>query len=254
MRTRARALWLPLVVLWLALAGVVVPHRSLLMAAQPAQTGCAPDTCRVCLPLLTRAPIAPILLEPSPQATIDSVAPVLRWSPAPTGTVYLLDVATSPDFTDIVFDSRRTFDTPTQEEQRTVVRDNLAGATTYYWRVGVQLPEGTNYSPVWSFTTAAFDAARLPAPPAQLAPRNGEQVTTLAPVLSWQAVPGADYYRVKMLNANGSRFRETGPIPATRTTYTASGLAPGTTYLWQVRVHTSYGWSDYGGLWSFRTP
>ena len=255
MAIRSRTLSIPLLALCLILAGSAAPRGAQPVAAQPAPAeDCSAGLCTF-LPLLSVAPIVPSLNAPYDDEHVESIAPILTWTPAITGTEYMIQIDDSPDFLPpLVLDTSKRFKAPTSDIQSSVPRANLEGATKYYWRVGVHLPEGDNFAPTLQFTTAPYDPARLPFPPQQLAPRNGARVTTPTPTLSWQAVPGANYYRIKLINPDGTTFRTTSALDAPATSYVATGLAARTAYKWQIRVHTNYGWSDYGPLSSFITP
>jgi hypothetical protein len=264
MRTAWRTFLIPLILLGVAMAGASAPHATPAAAAMPApivpaQTECPVGSCNVFLPALTVAPIAPVLLQPADQAQVDSIAPTLFWTPAISGTSFLVQVATEPDFAQktIEISTTKTLKLAIRDTQFTVPRNNLEGSTTYYWRVGVMLPEGMSYSPVSQFTTAVEDPTRLPPPPQLLTPANGERITTPDPTLTWAAPADADAYRVKVLLADGeTTFKTSSVIEMPRTNYSPDGFEPKVVYYWQVRVHSSYGWGDYGPTpgWRFRTP
>jgi len=264
MRTRSRAFWAALILLGLALPSAW-PQRTAPIAAAmpapaaPAQLDCTTTVCStVYLPIISQPAIAPLLNDPIAGAQVDSIAPRLTWTPAITGTLYYIEVATSPTFSDTIkFDTTKSFKTPTQEVQQTIPSKNLDGSTTYYWRVGVQLPEGINYSSVAQFTTAPYDPARLPAAPALVSPANGARLTTLSPTVTWAPAPGAIAYRARLLDAtNTKQVKTSGIIDASKTSTTFNSLVSQVVYYWQVRVYSSYGWGDFGPTpaWRFRTP
>jgi hypothetical protein len=227
--------------------------------AAPAQIDCTTVICStVFLPVISVPAIAATLNDPVGSGQIDSIAPTLTWTPAITGTRYLIDISTTPDFAagTLPFTTTKNLSAPTQEPQHTVPRNNLKGLTTYYWRVGVRLPEGISYSTTGQFTTAIDDPARYPPAPPLLDPPNNARLTTLTPALTWAAMPGVDSYRVKITNADGTTFRTSSLIEGTKTSYSPSDLQPRLVYYWQVKMHTAYGWSEYGPTpgWRFRTP
>jgi hypothetical protein len=139
--------------------------------------------------------------------------------------------------------------------QRNIPRNNLNGQTTYFWRVGVYLPDGIHYSPTAQFTTTVDDPQRRLATPEHLSPPAGAKLRTTTPTLIWAAMPGADAYRLRIvLRSTGETVRSTSVLDAPQTSYTvpAGLLARFTTYRWQLRVHTSFGWSDYGSFWDIK--
>jgi hypothetical protein len=264
MRNLPRTFWMPLIVLCLVMVGIGAPRASRPAAAAPAPqpsagatADCSASPCVLFMPLVDVAPLAPILNDPPDQAQVDSIAPTLTWTPAITGTKYTVQVATSSDFISSTVELSATpiLSAPTQALQHSVPRGNLKGLTTYYWRVGVYLPDGIHYTPTAQFTTAVDDPARYPPPPPQLAPPNGAKVATTTPTFVWAALSGADFYRVKIIDRlAGQTVRTSSAIDAPQTSYTPSDplLLHGRTYQWQVRSHTSYAWSNYGSLWDVK--
>jgi hypothetical protein len=257
-----RTIGLPLILIGLALASLSAPRAQPVAAAMPApsapaQAACPPN-CTVFLPAVAVPGVLPILFQPANQAQVDSIAPTLYWTPAITGT-YLIQMGSSPEFTSQTNEISTTRKLNDLTPQFTVPRNNLNGETKYYWRVGVLQPEGMVFSPVWEFTTAVEDPSRLPPPPQLLSPANGARLTTLTPDLTWAAPDGVDAYRARVLLADGkTTFKTSSVIEMPKTSYSPSGLAGKVVYYWQVRVHNSYGWGQYGTgdgqPWRFRTP
>jgi hypothetical protein len=260
MRLSLRTLF-PLIVLCLALAGAAAPRGVPSAAAgpaltQPAQADCT-SGCSVHLPIVSRPPIAPILNDPADQAQVDSIAPTLTWFPAASGTNYTIQIATSSDFISgtVEISTTRTLSAGTSEMQRNVPRNNLHGQRAYFWRVGVSLPGGIHYSPTWRFTTTVDDPARYPLAPEHLSPPAGAKITSTTPTLVWAALPDADAYRVKIIErTTGMTVRTTSVLDAPQTSYTvpAGVFAHATTYRWQIKAHTSYGWGEYGTYWDIK--
>lgn len=264
MKTSWRTFCLPLLLLALALAGVSAPPTvrtaaAMPASAAPAQTGCEPSGCFIFLPSVAVPAIVPILNAPADKEQVDSISPTLYWTPAITGTRFLIQVATSPLFSadTIVVTTTKSLKLTVRDPQFYVRSNNLKGSTIYYWRVGVVLPEGMIFTPVREFTTAVKDESRLPSYPQLLTPFDGERLTNLEPIFTWAAAPGADAYSVKILLADATTTFKTSPvIEMPRTDYSPTGFASKVVYYWQVRMHNSYGWGDYGPVpgWRFRTP
>jgi hypothetical protein len=260
MKLSLRAIF-PLILLGLALVATAAPRSTPTAAARPAfapltQADCT-GGCKINLPVISVPQIAPRLGEPANQAQVDSIAPTLTWFPATSGTKYTIQVATSSSFISntIEVSTSKTLSEGATEMQRNVPRSNLDETTTYYWRVGVYLPDGIHYTPVAQFTTAVDDPQRRLATPDHLSPPAGAKISTTTPTLIWAAMPGADAYRLRIvLRSTGETIRTTSVLDAPQTSYTVPNgvFAPLTTYRWQIRVHTSFGWSEYGPFWDIK--
>jgi hypothetical protein len=103
----------------------------------------------------------------------------------------------------------------------------------------------SNY--VWSFTTTA------PGTPTLVSPANGAVQQATTPTMFWNAVTGADTYRLQV--SPSSSFATTVYDDSTRTSTSQSltGLAVGTTYYWRVNSKTAGVASSYSTVWSFTT-
>jgi hypothetical protein len=264
MKIAWRTLGLPLILIGLVLAGASAPHASRVAAAMPAPIAPAQDVCplggcNVFLPSIVTPSTAPLLLQPADQQQVDSIAPTLYWTPPVTGTQFLVQAGTSPDFLakTVEISVTKTVKLSVRDTQFTVPRSNFEPLKVYYWRVGVMLPEGMVFSPIAQFTTAAYDATRLPPPPQLLSPANGARLATMEPVMQWAAPADADAYRVKVLLADAkTTFKSSSVIEMPTTEYSPTGFESKVVYYWQVKVHSSYGWGEYGPSpgWRFRTP
>jgi hypothetical protein len=185
------------------------------------------------------------------RAQIDSLAPLLSWTPQITGT-YKLQVATSPAFppaptTEVSATSKLRHLQP----QVHVMSSNLKfGATTYYWRVGVVYQGSYLFSPIRSFTTPAKSTTPLPPAPVLLAPADHAILPAPNVVLSWQSMPGALYYRVRIYSP-GPTLLDSAIVPATTTSYQISGLTAGVSYTWKVKTLDQHAWGDYGAIRTF---
>ena len=118
-----------------------------------------PAEFQISVQVFTSTPDAPILITPiNGDAGLDFAIP-FEWSS--TGTVYELEIATTPDFNGPI---RRITDISTNQLS---LRD-FDATTTYYWRVrGINECGTGNYSNVASFTTGTIicqttSAADLP--------------------------------------------------------------------------------------------
>jgi hypothetical protein len=162
------------------------------------------------------APPKPVLLSPTDGSTI--VEPVLEWQAVAGAAYYKVDLSTSSTF--VTLD--HTYNTYNTRITPATAIDNA----TYYWRVsGVDSGDhvGTP-SDTWSFIK------NIPAP-TLLSPTNGS--TIVEPVLEWQAVAGAAYYKVDL--STSATFV---PLDHTYNTYNTR-ITPATaidnvTYYWRV--------------------
>jgi hypothetical protein len=120
----------------------------------------------------------------------------------------------------------------------------LSNGTTYYWRITARNASGATTGAVWSFVTATS----APATPSAPTPVDGAtgQPTTLT--LTWTSA-GATTYDVLLGPSDPPSQVATG---LTSPSYTASGLTPGATYIWQIVAHNSGG-ANQGPVWTFTT-
>jgi hypothetical protein len=114
-----------------------------ILGVGPTQT----HTTTVTLDVFTDPPVAPVLTSPVNGALNQSVRPLLQWTAAPFATTYLVEVATDPDFNNIV-------DTASVWQTSYQVGTQLDFDTTYYWRVTAENLCGSGgTSETFSFTT-----------------------------------------------------------------------------------------------------
>jgi len=137
-----------------------------------------------------------------------------------------------------------------------VVPAGLAPNTGYYWQVRATSLAGTTYANggaavFWNFTTGA-----APGPFVKTTPANGSSGQA-AVTIGWTASASATAYEYCFDTSNNGACATWVNVGAVQSA-ALSGLAPLTTYYWQVRARTSNGSLVYanGGLsvfWSFTT-
>jgi trimeric autotransporter adhesin len=221
-------------------------------ASRAAATDCsAVSNCTVFLPVVQTTPIVPLLDEPADGAQIISLAPLLTWTPTISST-YHVQVSAAPTFSTTEVDSTGPWFDPLPAQAFHITGSNLHAATTYYWRVGILYQGQYRYTPVRTFTTPATNPAPA-APPTLAAPADGATLPGREVTLSWQAVSGALYYRVRIFAPDSSIF-DSEIVPASMLSYHVVGLVPGTTYTWRVRTLDQYGWGPYSNPRSFTAP
>jgi hypothetical protein len=122
----------------------------------------------------------------------------------------------------------------------------LVAGHTYVWVVFAHNSVG--WSPPstgWTFTTAGS----VPSAPVLLSPSDGASGVGLTPILSWNAVEGADVYQVAV--TDGSSWIVVAQTAGTSFTVPAGKLLTGHAYVWVVFAHNSIGWSNQSAAWSF---
>lgn len=142
---------------------------------------------------------APILLEPSNGAIVDSLIPI-----------FVFDSGNYPDATELKFQISRTPDFQyrsgrTYFQFSGIISNqlswNLDSDTIWYWRVFFMCDEKrSSYSETWSLTTSS-NGTILPAP-ILLSPANNSIVTTLPMQLEWYPIEGAVEYTYHYTNNN----------------------------------------------------
>lgn len=99
----------------------------------------------------------------------------------------------------------------------------------------------------WTFTTIA------PGTPTLVAPANGAVSISTSPTLIWNAVPGADTYRLQVSLSPGFVSTVYDDSTRTSTSQPISGLMVGMTYYWRVNSKISGGTSASSTVWRFTT-
>jgi hypothetical protein len=191
----------------------------------------------------------PILLSPTNGSNPSTIAPLFRWDGGndPRVTWAILQVAKDPGFTQDVSGVWYGGDITGVQEFR--FPENLAPATTYYWRARPRCGEIMGpYSEVWSFTTGTGGTI-LPAP-ALVAPGNGSSVPGMPVTLEWAPVSGAVEYLVRWRQEGSGGYAwdwatDTQFIP---------GLYPSTTYEWWISARNEYAIGTDSEIWQFTTP
>lgn len=193
----------------------------------------------------------PTLLSPTWSAGNPGVIPhvdgslQLSWSPIHHASRYEIEISTDPNFspspsvTSQCYTNHTSFAPYKREvppaEPGICQISGLATGVVYYWHVrGIDDPVGVNG--LWS-NTGTSDTFRFivdPTMPADIAPADGASVS--APALSWQAVLGAETYKVTIKKANGTNVPG-APFTTYATSYTpTTALNPGDgPFAWYVQ-------------------
>ena len=109
--------------------------------------------------------------------------------------------------------------------------------------VGTSL--ASNY--VWVFSTVA------PGTPTLVTPVDGAANQPSNPTMVWNAVSGANTYRLQISTSNSFGTTAYNDSTLTGASKQVSGLTVATTYYWRVNAKVSGGTSAYSPIWSFAT-
>ena len=174
---------------------------------------------------------APTLLGPENNEANVGTAPQLRWTAVADAFRYdvYLDPAGSP--TTLVASD---LTTPSYSPA------NLRPGTAYTWRVTAKgdpfcEPVATGSSATRAFTTAS--GCRAPLNFSLTGPADGAPVSSTDAVLVWEPAPGASSYDVFLGSATSAPSLLQRDVKTN--SFTAGGLARGTTYFWFVVAHAS---------------
>jgi len=179
----------------------------------------------------------PDLLAPLDNSVICDRMPHLEWSPVGGATSYRVQVDDDPGFGSPALDvnaSGTGYSVPAE----------LAPGR-YYWRVRAlnDCEEGA-----WSTAYSFFVLVR-PAPPALLAPPDGERIPSRLPSFSWSLVSGAVSYRIQV-DASPDFGQPLIEEEVTTPSFTPGSELPGGTFYWRVQAATICERGDWSETWS----
>ena len=186
--------------------------------------------------------VAPTLLSPADGATVDTLTPLTEWEAVADAELYMLHVATDPDFNDLVAVLAPIFDTG--------ARPALAEEGTYYWRV--RAIAGSDHGPwseTWQFTVE-LPGCQTPDVPVLLTPADGSDITELQPTFTWEASANASEYEIAIGETSDLSDVLVTDNPATPEWVFDDPLEVNRTYYWRVRAHNRAGDCDVSSDWS----
>jgi hypothetical protein len=183
------------------------------------------------------SPTIPTQRTPMSGILATSLRPTFAWSALGGGPKYELEVSTSASFGTLALHITTT-------ATSVVLASSLPASKALYWRV--RKTAGA-WSPTWSFTMPAGDA------PALSSPADGATLTTLAPTLTWSAVPGAARYQVE-LGRDATFLSGTKLLSSASTTLYVVPLARLAHYTWRVRAMFGTKPGPWSASRSFSTP
>lgn len=191
-------------------------------------------------------PGAPGLVAPA-SGSATSSSPVLRWHAVPTAMLYTAQLSPDSTFTTSVLRLQAS----QLDSSLTVPSDSLLASTRYYWRIEANNGGRVSTSVVWNFRTGL-------AAPTLVSPSLGAQNISVTPLLTWQAVPGADSYRLQL--ARGLQFTpsqilfDQDSIATTSFQVPASAMLPANRVChWRVQAYQAGLPGFRSAPWNFRT-
>lgn len=186
-------------------------------------------------------PAKPSLLTPADGVNNLTSSTTLSWSLVPKALRYRVQVATDPNFTNIVYDLR-------EYRGTSAVFNKITASTTYYWRVkAYSYGGGGEYSVVRTFKSG------IPAAPTLISPPHATLDVPLNPTLKWSSIDNATSYKLQL--GTNSNFT-TGVVVDTTvsdTTIYVQNLDPQKTYFWRVAAFNSIGTSAWTSFFGFKT-
>jgi len=191
-------------------------------------------------------PEKPHLLEPAHGAMGVSANPTLVWQAANHATHYHVQVSTSRYF------SQRALDEPNLTSS-SFDASGLEYGTKYFWRVRASNATGSSE---WSFTFRfKTENAPVVVPPAPTlaSPANGAANVSVNPTLVWNAVQGADSYRLQVATDAGFGNMVFNQSGLTNTARQVPGLQNDRQYFWRVSASNAGGVGSWSSIWAFAT-
>ena len=186
---------------------------------------------------------APVLVLPVNNATNQSLTPTLSWNAVTGSDSYKVQVSEDAGFSTFIIDQSGVIET-------NLAVTGLSNDIQYYWRVLSTNSAGdSNWSTPFNFTTlpTISDA------PVLVLPVNNATNQSLTPTLSWNAVTGADSYKVQVSEDAGFATFIIDEAGVTETTLNITGLSNEVQYYWRVLATNSAGDSNWSTPFNFTT-
>ena len=174
-------------------------------------------------------------LNPADGSTTTDTTPTLNWTAVPGAASYEVRIADSPAGLGSASSISVTDSSYTPVSA-------LTNEQTYYWQVRAK--DGDDQKGTWSAVHSLVVNIGIVS---GLSPADGASTTDTTPTLSWNAVPGAANYEVRMADSPAG-LGSASSISVTGSSYTpASALTNEQTHYWQVRAVDVDG---QNGAWS----
>jgi chitinase len=144
---------------------------------------------------------APTLQSPTNGSTSNSTSASLSWNAVAGANSYEVQVAMNQDFSTLVIDT--TVDSSTLS--KTIAVQLNQSATTYYWRVRANTTGTTSeWSSIWSFSSASVDAINKNAPFTLMLSQNYPNPFNPSTTIAF-SIPKAAYVTLKIYNSLGQQ-------------------------------------------------
>ncbi|BAL80387.1 stalk domain-containing protein [Caldisericum exile] len=178
-------------------------------------------------------PEAPVLVSPSNGSTVSSDNITFSWMPIPEADYYAINISSNGS----TVHTNEQIKTSTYSVNKTTLGDG-----TFSWRVRAHNSAGWGE---WSFSFVFTiqSTISLPYAPNLVYPQPNSMISSSNITFTWTVVPGADYYKLQVLNNNA--VIHTQDFISTNS-YTITVELSNGTYSWQVCAHNSAGY----GPWS----
>ncbi len=185
---------------------------------------------------------AATLVSPANNASnVNPLSGSFMWNAPATATLYRIQVATDNAFTNLVYDANNLNTT-------SFTYTNLLSKTQYFWKI---YSFNANNQGTWSNTfnfTSGLSKVVLASPATNTAGLALNNV-----ILSWNALNGADTYRVIVSENSDLSTPIVDQNAVNTTSYTLNGLNYNKTYYWAVRGQDSFGDGPLSDIWNFGT-
>ncbi len=188
-------------------------------------------------------PAVPTLTYPLVNSYTVGIEPTFSWALSNDADSYTFQLATDINFNNLVVNVSNL---TTNYYSVT----GLSNSTIYYWRVKAKKYNLESiFTSAYKFTTVATQQISLSWP------INGVQVYTQTPNLVWYLPAGGTNYSYSVLYSTDQTFTTYSIINnVTTNQFTLSGLVPGVTYYWKVKLISALGEVVcYSAAQSFKT-
>jgi hypothetical protein len=188
---------------------------------------------------------SPDLIYPGNNQTDLPLSVVFSWENIEDAKTYEINLATDPDFEDIVFGQ-------VGVQTNTILARNLLEFQDYYWRVNASNPDGTSeWSETFKFTTGGQGPEKVKLE----FPLKGAEKVQLNIAARWKAASLAESYTLQIAE-NQNFFNpvvdESGILDLSYD-LTTEPLENFKQYYWRVQAVNANGVSEWSDVWNFRT-
>jgi hypothetical protein len=181
----------------------------------------------------------PVLASPSDTSQALTTRPTFDWADVSGATAYALQVSTVSTFASTLLNTSVSASTYTASS-------DLPRSVVLYWRVSAKGNNPSDWSTIFSFTSA-----NPPLIPSLISPLSNSLITGFTPTLDWNDMTGADHYQVRVATSNS--FTSASLVYDQNVGISglniSAALQANTTYYWQARSFAPNGqfslWSAY---------